>query len=141
MMPPASRGSRGSPPTAPSRIASCVGERRQVVVAQDVAGLQVVRRAERVFRGADLDLTRDGGTQHRHRLGDHLGADAVSGDHGDVKGVTHAGSPVATVRQLPEKPEIARKYRHPPVPSAYRSAPSRRFVPRSGDVASVGSAP
>ena len=140
MMPPASRGSRGSPPTAPNRIASCFARLARSLGGENVAGDQEVLRAERVFRGENVHLVGGRGAQNGHGLRDHLGADAVASDHGDVKGVTHAGSPVGLSgssqksRKLPENTGI-RRFRQPTV-----RPPRSGFVPRSGDVVSLGSA-
>ena len=107
------------------------GEVGQIVVGEDVAGRQEVLRAERVFRGENVHLAGGGGAQNGHGLRDHLGADAVASDHGDVKGVTHAGSPT-DCQVAPRKAGNCPKTPASAGPVSLPLGPLRRFCPPFG---------
>ena len=79
------RGSPGTPPTAPSRIASCERDRVEVVIGERVTGLEEARGAQRERRLLEADAAARGdGIQHLLGLGDDLGTDAVTGDDGQL---------------------------------------------------------
>ncbi len=65
-----------------------LSDRVEVVVGEDVAGREVVARAERELGDVELD-TGCRGTKHLERLGGHLRTDSVACDHGEFHGAGH----------------------------------------------------
>ncbi len=63
-----------------------LGELLEGLVAENLAGREVVRGTERVVGLRDRRLVAHGGAQDAQRLGGDFGADAVAGDDGEVEG-------------------------------------------------------
>ena len=85
-----SRGSPGTPPTAPSRIASCALDGVEVGVGQRVAGLEEAGGTQREARLVEADAAARGrGIEHLLGFGDDLRTDAVTGDDGELHDAGH----------------------------------------------------
>jgi hypothetical protein len=67
-------------------------ERIEGSIRKDLACRQEVTGAEGILGDDDVHVVRDDGAEHFHRLGDHFGPYAVTGDHGEVNGARHPGS-------------------------------------------------
>ena len=119
-------GGTSGVPTAPSRTASRSRDLVELAVGEDLARAQVAAAAEVVVDGPRRDAGR---VDDLERLGDDLGADAVTADDPDAVG--HGAIP------SPPPPHIVPRTQTPPPHGWGRDAHRRRPPPADDDDAAA----